>query len=434
MTNPTDTTPTPAGPPRAARPARRWRAPTAALAAALLAGGVLLSGCTNSSSDTSAGLPLTATEETYAGGDYGAAAGSAAGAASAGAATDGDAADGTATDGAAGDRAAGAAGETAPATAGATAGAATGGADRNEGSTGARVAPEAAQRQIVKTANLALAVTVEPTATPAGADPATVTANRDKDEKALRDKVNGIAVKVRNVATAAGGQTADSEATGTSYSITLRVPVAKYDSAMAQLRELGDVTGTESSQDVTGQLADMDGRIKTMQDGITRVRQLLAKATKIEDIITIEDELNGREQELESVLRQRASVGDQAAMSTIVFAITGAVGTPPAAAPAPAEPEKSGFAAGLSGAWGFVKGIGAALAVLAGALIPLLPVLAVLAAIVLLAVRWRRQHPQRALQTRRPLNSQQPQHWPSAPAAATDPSSAQQPQRGTMES
>lgn len=399
----------------------------------MLAGGVLLSGCTNSASDSSAASPFSiaeqATEQTDAGG--------AAAAPSAGAAGDMDSAGkrgpagamgpagetGRAGDADRGDGAEGAAGA-----AGATAQHTAGGADRNEGSTGTRVAPEVQQRQIIKTANLALAVTVEPTPTPADADPATVRANRDKDEKALRDKVNGVAVKVRGVATGVGGQTADSNATGTSYAITLRVPAAKYDSAVAQLRELGDVTGTESSQDVTGQLADMDGRIKTMQDGITRVRQLLAKATKIEDIISIEDELNSREQELESVLRQRAAVGDQAAMSTIAFAITGSIDQPPAAAPAAAEPDKSGFAAGLDGAWGFVKGIGAALAVLAGVLIPLLPILAVLAVIVLLALRWRRRHPQQLRSNR------QQQQWHPAPATAADPSAAQQPPRGTMES
>jgi len=39
------------------------------------------------------------------------------------------------------------------------------------------------------------------------------------------------------------------------------VPVDAYESARNALGTLGEMTGSEKSEDVTGQLADMDGRI-----------------------------------------------------------------------------------------------------------------------------------------------------------------------------
>lgn len=240
-------------------------------------------------------------------------------------------------------------------------------------------------RQIIRTGSFALAVTVHRTA------------NTTADQNGLQDKVSDLANKVRAVATGVGGYISASDGQGNSQSITMRVPVSKYDAAHQQLGELGRLSGSESTQDVTGQLADLAGRLETMKDGVTRVRQLLAKATKISDVIAIESELSQREEALESTMRQRAAMADQVALSTITVVITGTlVGTAPKR-PTNAKakwvplqltaPGPSGFAGGVLAAYGFLKDLGKGIATFLGGVLPFLPILIV----IVLLLPWLRR-------------------------------------------
>lgn len=240
-------------------------------------------------------------------------------------------------------------------------------------------------RQIIRTGSFTLAVTVRRTA------------NASADQNSLQDKVSGLAIRVRAAAASVGGYISASDGSGDTQSITMRIPVSQYDAARQRLGELGRLDGSESTQDVTGQLADLDGRLQTMKDGVTRVRQLLTKATKISDVIAIESELSSREATLESTTRQRAAMADQVALSTITIVITGslvgAVPKPHTATVAKWVPLNltsagpSGFAGGVLAAYGVLTSLGNGIATFIGGLLPFLPFLIVIA----LLIPWFRR-------------------------------------------
>ena len=94
------------------------------------------------------------------------------------------------------------------------------------------------------------------------------------------------------------------------HDITMRVPVERYAAVINKILALGELTSrTESSQDVTADVVDVNSRVKTMTASVARIRTLLSKATRIGDVIAIESELAVREADLESLEQQQASLG-----------------------------------------------------------------------------------------------------------------------------
>ncbi|MEI6621022.1 MAG: DUF4349 domain-containing protein [Actinomycetes bacterium] len=105
--------------------------------------------------------------------------------------------------------------------------------------------------------------------------------------------------------------------------ITLRVPVAKFDSSVTALSKIGDVAQLKSdSKDVTDAVVDVAARIKTQRESVERVRALLKQANTITEIVQIEAELTKRQAALESMLAQEENLKNSAAMSTITVAFT----------------------------------------------------------------------------------------------------------------
>ena len=74
--------------------------------------------------------------------------------------------------------------------------------------------------------------------------------------------------------------------------ISLRVPEEKYTRAILWLQEQGEVKNIEeSAEDVTMRYIDLEARIANLQAQEQRIRELLEKATDIENILQIEKEL-----------------------------------------------------------------------------------------------------------------------------------------------
>ena len=158
--------------------------------------------------------------------------------------------------------------------------------------------------------------------------------------------------------------------------IVLRIPEPKLDAAIRQVAAgtQGKVLSqTSSSQDVTGNIADLSSRVATQRASVNRVRALMSQATRLQDVVLLEHELATREADLESFESRLAALSDQADLSTLTVSLR-----TPAAAPA-AEKKDSGFMAGLRHGWHAVEvSTGVVLTVL-GALLPVLVALALIA-------------------------------------------------------
>jgi hypothetical protein len=204
--------------------------------------------------------------------------------------------------------------------------------------------------------------------------------------------VMGAADKARQIVATAGGHVSEEKSTsqegGDIAIITFKVPQAGYTDVLAQLgRDLGKrASQHQSEEDVTGEVADVDSRAKSAESSLVQFRLLLSKATKIGEILQIEQEISSREADLESLQARQRKLAAQTAMATITLTVTPPPVTPNAAKPA--EPEEPGFLSGLKGGWdALTSSTGVALAVL-GALLPWLVVAAVIW-VAVVAVRRR---------------------------------------------
>lgn len=225
--------------------------------------------------------------------------------------------------------------------------------------------------------------------------------------------------KARAVADDAGGYLADSDADleGTKeVHVTLRVPADGFDQAMDDLAKLGSVQARKiGSDDVTDQVVDLKGRLKNAEASAERLRELLAKAENLQNVITIEDRLTQRETEIESLTGQLEVVQDQVKLATIRVTLTekdeAAVNKD---LPGPLEALRSGGVA-------FVNVVLAVVVALAFAL----PFLLTAGLALWLFRRWRKAHPKAKASPPPPIWGQAPpppvQPAPAAPAAASAP-------------
>lgn len=248
-------------------------------------------------------------------------------------------------------------------------------------------------RQLIRTADLDVRLPV----------PARESAEADT---AARTAALGTAVAdARAAVVAAGGVVASSDGSGDRTTLGLRIPVDAYDGTLDRLAGLGTVEGrTESSRDVTAELVDVASRVQSMKASVDRVRTLLAQATDVGQVVTIEGELARREADLESLQRQQASLSGQVAMSTVTLTLT-AVTTGVATVPSDGDGD-SGFLVGLSGGWSALLGLLSAISTVAGALLPFAPLFAVGGLLVWWG--WRRR--------RRPIGSPAPVGTDPAPS------------------
>ncbi len=106
-------------------------------------------------------------------------------------------------------------------------------------------------------------------------------------------------------------------------SLTIRIPVTSFDSAMNRLRGLGKVSHESTNgQDVTSQIVDTDARLKVMRTEEQAYVDILAKAKHVDDVLSVRDRLDSVRQDIESMAAQSKSLKNQAAMSTINVTFT----------------------------------------------------------------------------------------------------------------
>lgn len=100
--------------------------------------------------------------------------------------------------------------------------------------------------------------------------------------------------------------------------ITIRVPAQRFDEAVKKIEALGDMVHRNvTAQDVTEEFRDLEVRLKSSRAVQQRLIDLLAKATKVEESVMIERELERVSGEIERVEGRMKFLRDRAAFSTI---------------------------------------------------------------------------------------------------------------------
>jgi hypothetical protein len=192
----------------------------------------------------------------------------------------------------------------------------------------------------------------------------------------------------RQIAADLGGFAGQEEVRGDQATLTLHIPSNQFDKALERLTNLepdGVKARSQTAEDVTEQLVDVESRIATQRTSVDRVRALLARAQTVNEIVQIESEVTRREADLESLEKRREALNGQVALSKVTLKVTRS-----GPAPAPAK-DSGGFLAGLTGGWHAFLTTGGVLLRVLGAMLPFLIVLGVPG---WFALRWwRRRRP-----------------------------------------
>ncbi|MBI2983020.1 MAG: DUF4349 domain-containing protein [Chloroflexi bacterium] len=150
-----------------------------------------------------------------------------------------------------------------------------------------------------------------------------------------------VADRVQSIALGLGGDVMSLAQSGSgehrSATLTVRVPQARFNDALRQVREIADIevlTSNVDGKDVTDQFVDLQARLTAKKAEEQRYLALLARAEKIEDILRIDSVLSQVRTQIEQLTAQVNSIKARTTYSTIAVQIS-PVGPLPVPAPDP---------------------------------------------------------------------------------------------------
>ena len=136
------------------------------------------------------------------------------------------------------------------------------------------------------------------------------------------DRFDEVSAQLRAVAPDMGGYVEQASRDGNSpwrsFSITLRVPIDRFEEARAWVEALAQVTwSSQSTEDVTANYYSLADRLETKKVAEERVLEMIARAELIEDLLALEEQLGSIRTQIEQFEAQMTSIDRLAAFSTI---------------------------------------------------------------------------------------------------------------------
>jgi len=150
-------------------------------------------------------------------------------------------------------------------------------------------------------------------------------------------------------------------------SLQLRIPVAAYQATLGELSSrLGTrVSVSQQAQDVTATVADVTSRVASAQAAISQLRALLARAGSVGDLLTVQNQIDQEESDLESLQSRERALTHETSYATLTLVLV----SKPHPIVAGHRKVAGGFSGGLKAGWHGLRvlvsllltGIGAAL-------------------------------------------------------------------------
>lgn len=213
------------------------------------------------------------------------------------------------------------------------------------------------------------------------------------DLRVRAKNVDAATARAKQLVTAAGGYVDNESSTSdpVGASVTFKIPADRYPAVLDQLSgQLGTkLSLRQQAEDVTGEVADVDSRVRSAQATLGSFRKLLDRAKTVGEVMNVEQEISQRQADLEALQARQKSLQQRTRFATVTLAIE------PNGTPSPAHHDKrGGFLGGLENGWHtFTTFVGGLLLVL-GWLLPFLIPLALIG-LPALAI-WRRIRDRRA--------------------------------------
>jgi len=201
--------------------------------------------------------------------------------------------------------------------------------------------------------------------------------------------------RATSIVTAAGGYVSAENASGgpgqpaakASAIVTLKIPAAAYTATLARLAGTGLGTQldlSQQTQDVTQQVADVGSRVASDEAAITQLRALLKHAGTVGDLLSVQDQINAEESDLEAMQAQQSALNHETSYATVTLTILG-----PKAAPAPVRQARTpGLSNGLVAGWHAFRTTASWLLAIIGAVAPFAAIIALIGGLAYWARRW----------------------------------------------
>lgn len=112
--------------------------------------------------------------------------------------------------------------------------------------------------------------------------------------------------------------------------VVVRIHSKQFEPAFVFLRGTGRVLAeTRHADDVTEEFTDLGIRIENARKSLDRLREILQKADKVEDILKVEEQMRRLTEEIERMEGRRKLLADQVAMSTLQAEFQAVAAAPP---------------------------------------------------------------------------------------------------------
>src|SRR6476646_7445081 len=165
----------------------------------------------------------------------------------------------------------------------------------------------------------------------------------------------------------------------------LKIPVATYPATLGQL---GHRLGTQLSlqqqaQDVTQQVADVDSQVASDQAATAQLRALLSHAGSVGELLSVQNQINSEEANLESMQAQQRALSHQTSYATVTLTILG-----PKAKPVLHRQKPPTLAGGFTAGWHALRIAVSWMLAFLGAIAPFAVVLAGAGYLIYRGRRW----------------------------------------------
>lgn len=154
--------------------------------------------------------------------------------------------------------------------------------------------------------------------------------------QAANGRIAAIMASAQTYASGLGGyvqSTSSISGPGGSGTEALRVPAAQFTALVNDVEALAKTTSVQvSGQDVTGQYVDLTARIAALESSRATYLSILAKATTIGDVLSVQQQIDSVQQQIEQLQGAQQVLGnesDYASLTVSVNAPQPAVAPPP---------------------------------------------------------------------------------------------------------
>jgi hypothetical protein len=112
--------------------------------------------------------------------------------------------------------------------------------------------------------------------------------------------------------------------------VTVKIPSEHFRAGVQKIGKLGDVTSENvSAEDVTAEYHDLEVRIENLRATRKRLEEFLAKAANINDMLTVERELERVAKEMDTIVGRLRFLKEHTAFSVLTVHVTARPKPPP---------------------------------------------------------------------------------------------------------